>query len=50
MEKENLLSFCVELLEVDEAEISNAITRLNINNKLFIEKIDSKDFVFRKSM
>ena len=50
VEKENLLSYSQELLEVDEAEIANAITRLTINNKLFIEKIDLKEFVFRQSM
>ena len=50
VEKENLLAYCQELLEVDEAEVANAVTRLNINNKLFIEKIDLKEFVFRQSM
>ncbi len=50
VEKENLLKYCVELLEVEETEISDSITRLVLNNKLYIDKIDSIDYVFRQSM
>ena len=50
VEKENLLNYCVELLEVDDAEISQSITRLVLANKLYIDKIDMQDFVFRQSM
>ena len=50
VEKENLLKYCVELLEVEETEILDSITRLVLNNKLYIDKIDSIDYVFRQSM
>ena len=50
VEKENLISYCIELLEVDDAEISQAITRLVLDEKLYIDKIDMKDMVFRQSM
>ena len=50
VEKENLIKYCVELLEVDDAEISQSITRLVLSNKLYIDKIDMQDFVFRQSM
>lgn len=50
VEKENLVSYCEELLQVDDADISQAITRLVLSEKLFIEKIDMKDYVFRQSM
>lgn len=50
VEKENLLNYCVELLEVDDGEISQSVTRLVLANKLYIEKMDMQDFVFRQSM
>ena len=50
VEKENLLNYCVELLKVDDADISQAITRLVLSEKLFIEKINMQDYVFRQSM
>ena len=50
VEKENLIKYCVELLEVDDAEISQSITRLVLSNKLYIDKVDMQDFVFRQSM
>lgn len=50
VERENLLSYCVQLLEVDDAEIAQSITRLVLQNKLYIEKIDMQGFVFRQSM
>ena len=37
-------------MQVDDAEISQAITRLVLAQKLFIEKIDMQEFVFRQSM
>ncbi len=50
VEKENLVSYCEELLQVDDADISQAITRLVLAEKLFIDKIDMKEYVFRQSM
>lgn len=50
VEKTNLVNYCVELLGVDDVAISETITRLVLNNKLYIDKIDSQDYVFRQSM
>ncbi|MGN1012686.1 MAG: ATP-dependent RecD-like DNA helicase [Clostridia bacterium] len=50
IEKENLLNYCVELLEVDDSEISQSISRLVLSCKLYIDKIDMNEFVFRQSM
>ena len=50
VELENLTNYCVELLQVDDAEISQAITRLVLAQKLFIDKIDGEKYVFRQSM
>ena len=50
VKKEDLLNYCQELLEVDEGEIANAITRLNVNKKIYIEKMDLDEYVFRQSM
>ena len=50
VEKENLLNYCVELLKVDDADISQAITRLVLSEKLFVEKINMQEYVFRQSM
>lgn len=50
VEKENLVPYCVELLNVDDTEISQSITRLVLMQKLFIEKIDMQEYVFRQSM
>jgi exodeoxyribonuclease V alpha subunit len=50
VEKENLLKYCVELLGVDDTEISQSITRLVLSNKLYIDKIDMQEYVFRQSM
>lgn len=50
VEKENLVSYCTELLQVDDAEISQSIMRLTLNQKLFIDKVEDKEYVFRQSM
>ncbi len=50
VEKENLVKYCIELLEVDETSILDAITRLTLCDKLYIDKIDMQDYVFRQSM
>ncbi len=50
VEKENLVNYCMELLGVDEISICDTITRLVLNSKLYIDKIDSQEYVFRQSM
>lgn len=50
VEKANLVNYCMELLGVDEISICDTITRLVLNSKLYIDKIDSQEYVFRQSM
>ena len=50
VEYQNLLSYCVELLEVDEADISETIGKLIFNEKLYRDRIDGEEYIFRKSM
>lgn len=50
VEKANLVNYCMELLGVDETSICETITRLVLNSKLYIDKIDSQEYVFRQSM
>ena len=49
VEKENLVKYASNILEVGTKDIENGITRLVLNDKLYIQKIDDKDFVFRRS-
>ena len=50
VEYENLLNYCIELLEVDEADISEIIGRLVFNEKLYRDRIEDKEYIFRRSM
>lgn len=50
VEKQNLISYAQEILQVDDAEISMTITRLVLDHKLYIDKIDMQEYVFRESM
>lgn len=49
IEYETLIPFAAKMLNVEENEIANGVTRLNLDGKLYIEKIDDVDFVFRRS-
>lgn len=49
VEKENLVKYASNILEVGTKDIENGITRLVLNDKLYIQKINDKDFVFRRS-
>lgn len=49
IELQTLVPFAAKMLAVEESEISNGITRLNIENKIYIENINEEDFVFRRS-
>ena len=49
IEYDTLKPFAAKMLNVEESEIINGITRLNLDNKIYIEKIDDVDFVFRRS-
>ena len=50
VEKDNLLKYCVEILQVDDAEIAYALTRLVISEKLYIQKDGMEEYVYRRSM
>lgn len=50
VEKTNLVKYCTDLLGVGEVAICETITRLVLNSKLYIDKIDSQEYVFRQSM
>ena len=49
VEKENLVKYASNILEVGTKDIENGITRLVLNDKLYIQKMNDKDFVFRRS-
>lgn len=49
IEYDTLKPFAAKMLNVEESEIANGITRLNLDGKIYIEKIDDIDFVFRRS-
>lgn len=49
VEKENLVKYASNILEVGTKDIENGITRLVSNDKLYIQKMNDKDFVFRRS-
>ena len=49
IEYDTLKPFAAKMLNVEESEIVNGITRLNLDDKIYIEKIDDIDFVFRRS-
>lgn len=50
VEYENLITYCIELLEVDEADVSDTIGKLVFSEKLYRDRIDEKEYIFRKSM
>ena len=49
IEYDILIDFAANMLEVQESEIENGITRLNIDKKIYIQNINDKDYVFRSS-
>lgn len=49
VQKENLVNYAADILEVGIKDIENGITRLVLNSKLYIQKINERDFVFRRS-
>lgn len=49
-EKELLTEYAVRMLEVDEALIENAYVSLKMKDKIVIEEVKDKEFVYRKSM
>ncbi len=49
VEKENLLNYSASLLRVGTNDILNTVNRLVLNETLYIQEIDDKDFVFRRS-
>lgn len=44
-----LVPFAAKMLAVEESEVENGVTRLNIQKKIYIENINDVDFVFRSS-
>lgn len=44
-----LVPFAAKMLAVEESEVENGVTRLNIQKKIYIENINDVDFVFRRS-
>lgn len=49
IEYDVLVSFAAKMLEVDECEIINGITRLRLDKKVYIQIIDDKEYIFRRS-
>lgn len=49
IEKENLLSFASELLQVSDADVENAVTRMMLADKLYVQIIEEKEYIFRRS-
>ncbi|MDD3304323.1 MAG: ATP-dependent RecD-like DNA helicase [Clostridia bacterium] len=49
VEEENLIKFASDILEVGTKEIKNGITRLILNSKLYMQTIDEKNYIFKRS-
>lgn len=49
IEKETLIPYTSNILEIDEERIEDGIIRLCIEKRLYIQIIDDKEFVFRSS-
>lgn len=49
IEMDILLEYASKILEVPETEITNGITRLTFDKKIYVQKINEKEFVFRSS-
>lgn len=49
VEKENLVKYASDILQVGTKDIENGISRLVLNSKLYIQKINEKDYIFRRS-
>ncbi len=50
VEYENLIKYCVQLLEVDDCEITKSVERLVFEERLYRDRIDDEEYIFRKSM
>lgn len=48
IELDNLVTFASKILVVDGENIRNGLTRLKMQNKIYIQEIDNEEFVFRK--
>ncbi|MDO4282767.1 MAG: ATP-dependent RecD-like DNA helicase [Clostridia bacterium] len=49
VEKENLLNYASSILKVGVNDVLESVNRLCMNEKLYIQEIESEDFVFRRS-
>ena len=50
VEKSNLIYYATDILQVEDNHIVDIITKLTMESKLFVEKIDDLEYVFRQSM
>ncbi len=48
VEKNNLVRYSADLLQVQTQDINNAIERLVLLNKLYVQKLDDEDLIFRR--
>ena len=49
VEKEELISYAAKILEVNDNIIENGIRRLIFDNKFYLQVIDEKEYIFRRS-
>lgn len=50
IEYDTLLNKAITILNVDENDIENSIIRLKVENKIYTEVIESKEYIFRRSL
>lgn len=49
VEKDNLINYAADFLKVSYENIENSLKKLELEEKVYIEKIENIDYVFRKS-